>query len=41
MNEGKISVQDFRDKLNYLVAALSDIIFQIKYIDYELAQKMK
>ena len=41
MNEGKISAQDFRDNLNYLVAALSDIIFQIKYIDYELAQKMK
>lgn len=41
MNEGKISVQDFRDKLNYLVAALSEIIFQIKYIDYEIAQKMK
>ncbi len=39
MNEGKTSVQDFRDKLNYLVGALSDIVFQLKYVDYEIAQK--
>ena len=41
MNEGKTSVQDFREKLNYLVGALSDIVFQLKYVDYEIAQKMQ